>query len=110
MAIDESLAARIRADLTERGTEWEEKTMFGSLIFMVGGSILVGVRGGGGLLARVDPAESADLLADAGPLYAQVADMGGKDMGPSWLDVHPDAVADEVGLTHWVDACLRRGE
>ena len=80
------------------------------LSLLVGGSILVGVRGGGGLLARVDPAESADLLADAGPLYAQVADMGGKDMGPSWLDVHPDAVADEVGLTHWVDACLRRGE
>ncbi len=108
VAIDETLAARVRADLAERGIEWEERRMFGSLIFMVGGSILVGVRGGGGLLARVDPAESTDLLADAGPLYAQVADMGGKDMGPSWLDVHPDAVADEAGLTHWVDAALRR--
>ena len=108
MAIDEALAARVRADLTERGIEWEERRMFGALILMVGGSILVGVRGGGGLLARVDPVESADLLADAGPLYAQVADMGGKDMGPSWLDVHPDAVADDAGLTHWLDACLRR--
>lgn len=108
VAIDETLAARLRTDLAERGIEWQEKRMFGALIFMVGGSILVGVRGGGGLLARVDPAESADLLADAGPLYAQVADMGGKDMGPSWLDVHPDAVEDEAGLTHWVDACLRR--
>mgnify|MGYP002653657134 CR=1 FL=1 len=108
MAIDEHLAARVRSDLTERGIEWQEKRMFGSLIFMVGGSILVGVRGGGGLLARVYPAESADLLADADPLYVQVADMGGKDMGPSWLDVHPDAVADDAGLTHWLDACLRR--
>lgn len=110
MAIDEHLADRVRSDLSGRGIEWDEKRMFGSLIFMVGGSILVGVRGGGGLLARVAPDESEALLAEAGPHYAQVADMGGKDMGRSWLDVHPDAVEDDAGLAHWVDACLRRGE
>ena len=108
MAIDEELANRVRNDLSDRGIEWEEKRMFGALIFLVGGSILVGVRGGGGLLVRVDPSESADLLVDAGDYYARGADMGGKDMGPSWLDVHPDAVEDDAGLTHWVDAALRR--
>lgn len=31
-------------------------------------------------------------------------------MGPSWLDVAPDAVEDHEGLDHWVEAALRRGE
>lgn len=108
MAIDEQLADRVRTVLSERGLEWTERRMFGSLVFLVGGSILVGVRGGGGLLVRVDPAESEDLVRDAGQWYAQVATMGEKDMGPSWLDVSPDAVADDPGLEHWVDAALRR--
>lgn len=108
MAIDEHLADRVRTVLSDRGVEWVEKRMFGALIFMVGGSIVVGVRGGGGLLARVDPAESEQLLEQAGRYYAQVALMGDKDMGPSWIDVHPDAVDDDAGLDHWVAATLRR--
>lgn len=108
MAIDEHLADRVRTALSDRGVEWEEKRMFGALIFMVGGSIVVGVRGGGGLLARVDPEEGEDLLREAGSWYAQIATMGDKDMGPSWIDVHPDAVGDDAGLDHWVAATLRR--
>ncbi|HIZ97243.1 MAG TPA: TfoX/Sxy family protein [Candidatus Janibacter merdipullorum] len=108
MAIDEHLADRVRTTLSDHDLEWEEKRMFGALIFMVGGAILVGVRGGGGLLVRVDPDESEELLREAGPWYAQVALMGEKDMGPSWLDVSPDAVEEDRGLAHWVDAALRR--
>ncbi|WP_068253439.1 TfoX/Sxy family protein [Janibacter corallicola] len=108
MAIDEEVANRVRSELSDRGIEWEEKRMFGALIFMVGGAIALGCRGGGGLLVRVDPSESEELLREAGPWYAQVALMGEKDMGPSWLDVSPDAVEDDAGLTHWVDAVLRR--
>lgn len=108
MAIDEHLADRVRTALSERGLEWQEKRMFGALIFMVGGSILLGARGGGGLLVRIDPAESEDLLRAAGAYYAREARMGEKDMGPSWLDVHPDAVDDDAGLDHWVAAALRR--
>lgn len=108
MAIDEHLADRVRTELFDRGIEWEERRMFGALIFMVGGAILVGVRGGGGLLVRVDAAEGEALLSEATPAYAQVADMGGKSMSPSWLDVHPDAVADDAGLEHWLEAALRR--
>lgn len=110
MAIDEALADRVRTALFDRGIEWEERRMFGALIFMVGGSILMGVRGGGGLLVRVDPDESEALLNAAGPHDAQVAVMGDKDMGTSWLDVSPDAVDDHIGLHHWVEAVLRRGE
>lgn len=108
MAIDEHLADRVRTALFDQGIEWEERRMFGALIFMVGGAILMGVRGGGGLLVRVDPTESEDLLREAGAYYAQVAVMGEKNMGPSWLDVSPDAVDDDAGLDHWVEAALRR--
>ena len=108
MAIDEELANRVRSALSDRGIEWEEKRMFGSLIFLVGGEIILGARNGGGLLVRVDPAESEALLREAGPWYAQIALMGEKNMGPSWLDVSPVAVEDERGLAHWVDAALRR--
>lgn len=110
MAIDEHLADRVRTALFDRGIEWEERRMFGALVLMVGGSILIGVRGGGGLLVRVDPDESETLLREAGEYYAQVAVMGDKTMGPSWLDVSPDAVEDDTGLDHWVAAALRRGE
>lgn len=108
MAIDEELANRLRSSLSDRGVEWEEKRMFGSLIFMVGGAIALGVRGGGGLLVRVDPSEGESLLQDVGSWYAQQALMGERDMGPSWLDVSPDVVEDEAGLEHWVAAALRR--
>lgn len=108
MAIDEHLADRVRTALSDRGIDWEEKRMFGSLIFLVGEAIVLGARNGGGLLVRVDPEESEDLLRQAGPWYAQVALMGKRDMGPSWLDISPDAVEDDDGLAHWVDAALRR--
>ncbi|MGO1165624.1 MAG: TfoX/Sxy family protein [Janibacter sp.] len=108
MAIDEDLANRVRTALSDRGIDWEEKRMFGALILMVGGSILLGVRGGGGLLVRIDPTESEDLLRAAGAYYAQEARMGDTGMGPSWLDVSPDAVEDDAGLDHWVEAALRR--
>lgn len=108
MAIDEVLADRVRDALVDRGIEWSEKRMFGSLILLVGGEILVGVRNGGGLLVRVDPEESEELLREAGSWYAQVALMGERDMGPSWLDVSPDAVEDRAGLDHWLEAALRR--
>ncbi len=108
MAIDEHLADRVRTALFDRGIAWEEKRMFGALIFLVKDEILMGVRGGGGLLVRVDPDESEQLLEQAGRYYAQVALMGERGMGPSWLDVSPDAVEDDAGLAHWLDACLRR--
>jgi hypothetical protein len=34
--------------------------------------------------------------------------MGRHQMSDSWIDVAPDAVADEPGLEHWVAAALRR--
>ncbi|WP_277452517.1 TfoX/Sxy family protein [Janibacter sp. DB-40] len=108
MAIDEELAERVRTALHDRGIGWEEQRMFGSLIFLVGGAIVLGARDGGGLLVRCDPAETEALLTGAGHWYAQPARMGRREMSDSWIDVSPDAVTDDAGLAHWVDAALRR--
>lgn len=108
MAIDEQLAERVRTALHDRGIAWEEQRMFGSLVFLVGEAIVLGARDGGGLLVRCDPAETEALLAGAGRWYAQPARMGRREMSDSWIDVSPDAVADDAGLAHWVDAALRR--
>lgn len=47
MSIDEGLADRVRAALSDRGVEWEERRMFGALVFMVDAAIALGVRGAG---------------------------------------------------------------
>ena len=58
MAYDEALAARIRG-LLSREDGLEEKKMFGGLAFLLNGNMAVAASGQGGLLVRVDPAESA---------------------------------------------------
>ena len=61
MAYDEDLANRIRELIaTERGLT--EKKMFGGLAFLIGGNMSVGVSGKGGLMVRVDPAETDALV------------------------------------------------
>lgn len=88
MSIDEGLADRVREALSDRGVEWEERRMFGALVFMVEAAIALGVRRGGGLLVRCDPDEGAALLGEVGPQRARQARMG--------------------ELDHWVGAALRR--
>ena len=62
MAYDEELAERIRA-LVAGEPALTEKKMFGGLAFLVGGNMAVAASGEGGLLVRVDPAESEGLVA-----------------------------------------------
>ncbi len=93
MAYDEALAERIRA-LTagERGVT--EKKMFGGLAFLVGGNMAIAASGQGGLLVRVDPDESGELVRTTG---AKVAVMRGRPMA-GWL--RADAGDD---LKDWVE-------
>jgi hypothetical protein len=62
MAYDEALAERIRQRLA-RESDVVEKKMFGGLAFLIGGNMAVAASGQGGLLVRVDPAESDSLVA-----------------------------------------------
>ena len=73
--------------------------MFGGLAFLVGGNMAVGVSGQGGLLVRVDPTES-DELVESTPAY--VMEMRGREMR-GWLRVDADHVRTKKELAAWVD-------
>ncbi len=105
-----SAGRQARADLADRvrvavsGRAVEEKRMFGTLAFMVDGRLLVCAWGEGDLLVRIDPDRHDELIARPG---AAQAFMGpGRSMGPSWLSVAADAVADDAALSFWIDAAL----
>lgn len=99
-AAGEELADRVRALLAD-GDEIEERRMFGTRAFLLDGRILVGARKGGVLLVRVAEEHGAVLATRSG---VGVATMGSKTMGPSWLDVDPDAIRDDEALLFWLDA------
>lgn len=98
MAYDDDLADRIRALLGDRADLTEQK-MFGGLGFMVGGNMAIAASGQGGILVRVDPAESDELVA-ATP--AEPMEMRGRSMA-GWLRVETAAVADDAVLSEWVE-------
>jgi hypothetical protein len=74
MAYDEELARRIR-ELVDQEPGLTEQEMFGGLAFLIGGNMAVAASGQGGLLVRVDPAESNELVAQTG---AQPMEMRGR--------------------------------
>jgi TfoX/Sxy family transcriptional regulator of competence genes len=92
MAYDEALAEKVRAWVAGA----TEKKMFGGLAFLVGGNMAVAASGQGGLLVRVDPAESDALVASTA---AEPMEMGGRTMS-GWLRVD---VEDDDELAEWVD-------
>jgi TfoX/Sxy family transcriptional regulator of competence genes len=98
MPYDEELAARIRERIGA-APDLTEKKMFGGLAFLVGGNMAVAASGQGGILVRVDPAES-DALVSATP--ASPMEMRGKEM-PGWLRVNADDVAADSALAEWVE-------
>ena len=63
MAYDETLAGRIRERVGHEPAVTETE-MFGGLAFLVGGNMAVAASGQGGLLVRIDPAESDKLVAE----------------------------------------------
>ena len=97
MAYDEELAGRIR-ELVAGEPGLEEKKMFGGLGFMVGGNMAVAASGQGGLLVRVDPAES-DALDASTPAYPM--EMRGRQMA-GWLRVDSEHVTG-AELDAWVE-------
>lgn len=104
MSVQQDLVDRVRS-LLPPDAEVEEKSMFGVRAVMVDGSLLVGAAKDGGMLVRVDPERHDELLSRPG---ARQAEMGaGRSMGPSWLRVAAEALADEAALADWVAEALR---
>ena len=98
MAYDEKLADRIR-DLMPDDADVTEQKMFGGLAFLVGGNMAVAASGQGGLLVRVDPAESDRLVAETD---ARPMEMRGREMA-GWLRVASDDVRAVDALQTWVE-------
>jgi TfoX/Sxy family transcriptional regulator of competence genes len=97
MAYDEELAGRIR-ELVAGEPALTEKKMFGGLAFLVQGNMAVAASGQGGLLVRVDPAESDALV---GGSNARLMEMRGREM-QGWLRLDSADVDTVEELTTWV--------
>lgn len=76
-----------------------EQKMFGGLAFLIGGNMAVAASGQGGVLVRVDPAESEALIRST---TAEPMVMRGRPM-PGWLRVAGDGVRTKRDLESWVD-------
>jgi TfoX/Sxy family transcriptional regulator of competence genes len=98
VAYDEELAGRIRA-LVAAQPQLTEKKMFGGLAFLVGGNMAVAASGQGGLLVRVDPAESDELVRTS---PARLMEMRGRTMA-GWLRIDAADVRTKEALSAWVD-------
>src|SRR3989449_2514711 len=98
MAYDEELADRIR-ELVVGESGLTEKKMFGGLGFLVGGNMAIAASGQGGVLVRVDPEQSDELVATT---KAYVAVMRDRPM-PGWLRVETEDVHTEPELAKWVE-------
>jgi TfoX/Sxy family transcriptional regulator of competence genes len=97
MAFDEDLASRVRELISgQRGVT--EQRMFGGLAFLIAGNMSVAVSGQGGLLVRVEPEETASLLAKP---HARPMEMRGREM-KGWVRVDAEGVRTKRQLEPWV--------
>jgi TfoX/Sxy family transcriptional regulator of competence genes len=96
VAYDEELADRIR-ELVAGETKLTEKKMFGGLAFLVGGNMAIAASGQGGILVRVDPAQSDKLVATT---KAHLMEMRGRQM-QGWLRVDTEDVRTKRELAKW---------
>jgi hypothetical protein len=73
--------------------------MFGGLAFLIGGNMAIAASGQSGVLVRVDPEVSDELVAST---TASVMEMRGRSMR-GWLRVGSDDVATDAELAPWVE-------
>ena len=97
MAYDEDLADRVREALQDVSGV-AERRMFGGLAFLVNGNMAVAASGQGGLMLRVEPADSEELLDQPG---VRPMEMRGREM-KGWLRIDPAAVENDAELRRWV--------
>jgi TfoX/Sxy family transcriptional regulator of competence genes len=97
VAYDEDLAERIRELVGDEPAMTEQK-MFGGLAFLIGGNMAIAASGQGGLLVRVDPEDSDELVATT---KASLMEMRGRSM-KGWLRVDAEDVRTKDELAAWV--------
>jgi TfoX/Sxy family transcriptional regulator of competence genes len=97
MAYDEDLANRLRELLADEDAITEKK-MFGGLAFLVHGKMTVSASRSGGLLVRIDPADTDAALARP---HVAMMEMRGRTMD-GWLIVAPEGLKTKRELAAWV--------
>jgi TfoX/Sxy family transcriptional regulator of competence genes len=97
MAYDEVLANRLR-DLLADEDAITEKKMFGGLAFLLHGNMSVSASRTGGLLARIDPAETDASIARP---HVSLMEMGERRM-EGWILVTPEGLKTKRELAAWV--------
>ena len=102
MAYDEDLANRLRELLADEDGITEKK-MFGGLAFLLHGNMSVSASGQGGLLARIDPADTDAVLARP---HVSLMEMRGRTMD-GWIRVAPEGVRTKRELGSWVKRSVK---
>jgi hypothetical protein len=97
VAYDEDLASRIR-EIVQDEPGLTEKRMFGGLAFLINGNMAVSASGQGGMLLRVDPADTATLIERP---EASRFEMRGRKMD-GWLRIEVTDLATKHQLKSWV--------
>jgi TfoX/Sxy family transcriptional regulator of competence genes len=97
VAYDQDLANRIR-ELIAGEPDVCERSMFGGLVFLVGGHMSVATGARGSLVVRVDPEDTYEFLAKP---HAQPFVMGGRPM-EGRVRVDADGVRTKRQLERWV--------
>jgi hypothetical protein len=97
MAFEEELANRLREVLQDE-KDLTEKRMFGGLAFLINGNMAVSASGQGGLLLRVEPAET-QVLASRPHTHRFV--MRQREMD-GWLRIEDEGLRTKRQLERWV--------
>lgn len=98
MAYDPALADQIREALSGV-RDVTEKRMFGGLAFLVNGNMAVAASGGGDLMVRVPPDDTATMLTRA---HVSPMIMSGRETR-GWVRVDLAGVRTTRQLQRWVD-------
>jgi TfoX/Sxy family transcriptional regulator of competence genes len=101
MSYDEDLANRLREILAGEEAVTERK-MFGGLAFLLHGHMSVSASRQGGLLARIEPAQTDAALARP---HTTLMHMRGRTM-EGWIRVAPEGLATKRELAAWVKRSL----
>ncbi len=97
MPYDEDLVNRLRELLADEDAITEKK-MFGGLAFLLHGNMSASASRNGGLLVRIDPADTDASLARP---HVALMEMGGRTMD-GWITVSPVGLRTKRELAAWV--------
>lgn len=101
MAFDETLAARIRKALA-RKKGIEERKMFGGIVFMLKGNMLVGVWKDS-LIVRLGEDQAAEALLEP---HVGSFNITGKAM-KRWAMIAPEGVEGDDQLQAWIQRAVK---